>query len=325
MEKLFLLKKNIFFMIFCFSFSLLLSGLVMVQAQAQAESSLKGQEVLRVRIGSGTEELGVVTPEEANPEGPMSFVVGPGGEIFVLDQTNSRVQVFKDGRRLLTIPIPGSVFIDIELLPGGLIALLDNVVDKIILILDQTGQVVRKISLERDEITEPGGITEIYCRTEGLWPGLLARMDSNSILLSGLDGLPAERLIKFPGILNWSGLHLLKLEMESDRLATVLKSDQSFQTWKKYRAPFSLPVGRIYGLWEDKYENIYLAANIFDKKREASEVVIFEPGGRELARISLAVSRSPHEINNPVRITPDGIIYQLCIEDKFVVIRKYND
>lgn len=128
-------------------FSLLLSGLVM--AQAQAESSLKGQEVLRVRIGSGPGELGVVTPEEANPEGPMSFAVGSGGEIYVLDQTNSRIQVFKEGQLLLTIPIPGSVFIDIELLPGGLIALLDNVVDKIIIILDQTGRVVRKISLER--------------------------------------------------------------------------------------------------------------------------------------------------------------------------------
>lgn len=150
-------------------------------------------------------------------------------------------------------------------------------------------------------------------------------MDSNSILLSGLDGRLAERLIKFPGILNWSGLQLLKLEMESDRLATVLKSDQSFQSWKKYRASFSLPVGRIYGLWEDNFENIYLAANIFDEKKEASEVVIFEPGGRELARISLAVSRGPHEINNPVRVTPDGTIYQLCIEDQFVVIRKYND
>lgn len=324
MEKLFLLKKkNFVFWIFCFSVLLLLSSFL--TAQIQAKATLKGQEILRVRIGSGPEELGVITPEEANPEGPMSFVVGPGGEIYVLDQTNSRIQVFKDGQRLLTIPIPGSVFIDIELLPGGLIALLDNVVDKVIIIFDQAGQVVRKISLEREEITEPGGITGIYCRTEGLWPGLLARMDSNSILLSGFDGQPAKRLINFPGIFNWSGLQLLKLEMEGDRLVTVLKSDQSFQTWKKYRASFSLPVGRIYGFWEDKFENIYLAANIFDEKREANEVIIFEPGGRELARISLAVSRSPHEINNPVRVTPEGTIYQLCIEDKFVVIRKYND
>ncbi|MGQ9801362.1 MAG: hypothetical protein ACUVRL_06840 [Candidatus Saccharicenans sp.] len=309
--------------VICLSVLILLSGLV--KAQAQARAALKGQEILRVRIGSGPEELGVITPEEANPEGPMSFAVGPGGEIYVLDQTNSRIQVFKDGRHLMTIPIPGAVFIYIELLPGGLIALLDDVVDKVIVILDQTGQVVRKVSLAQEEIPEPGGITGIYCRTEGLWPGLLAQADSNSILLAGPEGCPASRIMTLPGILNWSGLRLLKLEMEGDRLAAVLKLDQSFQTWKKYRASFSLPVGRIYGIWEDEYENIYLAANIFHDKKEANEVVIFEPGGRELARISLAVSRSPHEINNPVRVTPDGSIYQLVLEDQSVVIRKYND
>ncbi|MDH7494106.1 MAG: hypothetical protein QHH44_09470, partial [Candidatus Saccharicenans sp.] len=143
--------------------------------------------------------------------------------------------------------------------------------------------------------------------------------------LAGPDGRPASRVMTLPGILNWSGLRLLKLEMEGERLATVLKSDQSFQNWKKYRAHFSLPVGRIYGIWEDKLENIYLAANIFDEKKEANEVVIFEPGGRELARISLAVSRSPHEINSPVKVTPDGAIYQLALEGQSVVIRKYND
>lgn len=292
---------------------------------SKVQLTVQAREILRVPIGSGENELGVITPEEANPEGPMSFVVSGTGEIYVLDQTNSRLQVFRDGRRIKTVPIPGTVFIDLELLPGGLIALLDNVVDKVVVILDQAGQVVRKISLDQEGIAEPEGITGLYCRTEGLWPGLLAQVDSNSILLAGPDGRPASRIMTLPGILNWGGLRLLKLEMEGDRLVAVLKSDQSLQTWKKYQASFSLPVGRIYGIWEDKFESIYLAANIFDEKKEANEVVIFEPGGRELARISLAVSRSPHEINNPVRVTPDGAIYQLVLEGQSVVIRKYND
>lgn len=285
----------------------------------------QGQEVLRVPIGNGQTELGAITPEEANPEGPMSFAVSAAGDIYVLDQVNSRVQVFKDGRRVKTIPIPGAVFSDLELLPGGLLALLDNAVDMVIVIVEESGRVMRKISLAQEEIPEPAAITGIYFRPEGKWPGLLAQMDSRSVLLAGPDGSPLARLMSFPGLLDWSGQRLLKIEMEGEKKASVLRSDEKFQNWTRYRASFRLPLGRIYGVWEDKYENLYLAANCFDEKKETNEVVIFEPGGRELARIQLFVSGAPHEINNPVRVTPEGVIYQLAIDGQAVVIRKYND
>jgi hypothetical protein len=307
---------------------LMILGLLLwinLHLQSQSKHPFSGQEAVRVRAGSGPDELGLITPEEANPEGPMSFVVSAAGEIYVLDQVNSRVQVFKDGRREKTIPIPGAVFSDLELLPGGLVALLDNVVDRVIVIVEESGRVIRKISLVREEIPEPGAITGIYFRPEGKWPGLLAQMDSRSILLAGPDGGPLAELMNFPGLLNWSGQCLLKIEMEGEKKASVLKSDEKFQNWTRYRAAFRLPLGRIYGVWEDKYENLYLAANCFDNKKETNEVIVFEPGGRELARIKLFVSGAPHEINSPVRVTPEGAIYQLAIDGQEVVIRKYND
>lgn len=307
---------------------LMILGLVMwgnLPLQPHDENLFSGKEVVRVRAGSGPDELGLITPEEANPEGPMSFSVSSAGEIYILDQVNSRIQVFKDDRRVKTIPIPGAVFSDLELLPGGLVALLDNVVDRVIVIIEESGRVIRKISLVREEIPEPGAITSIYFRPEGKWPGLLAQMDSCSILLAGPDGRPLAELMNFPGLLNWSGQRLLKVEMEGEKKASVHRSDEKFQNWTRYRASFRLPLGRIYGVWEDKYENLHLAANCFDSKKETNEVIVFEPGGRELARIQLFVSGAPHEINNPVRVTPEGTIYQLAIDGQEVVIRKYND
>ncbi|MCX8160215.1 MAG: hypothetical protein N3G18_04695 [Candidatus Saccharicenans sp.] len=304
-------------------FCLLLGG--NFPSPPQTAHTLSGIEVVRARAGNGPDELGVITPEEANPEGPMSFVVSADGEIYVLDQANSRVQVFKDGRRVKTIPVPGTVFIDLELLPGRLIALLDNVVDRVMVVIEESGRVAGKISLIQEGITEPGAITSIYARSEGKWPGLLAQMDSRSILLAGLDGRQLAQLMNLPGLLNWNGQHLLKVEMEGEKMASVLKSDEKFRTWTRYRASFRLPLGRIYGVWDDKYDNIYLAANCFDEKKEINEVIIFEPGGRQLARIQLFVSGTPHEINNPVRVTPEGVIYQLAIDGQEVVIRKYND
>lgn len=37
-------------------------------------------EVVRARFGSGPDNIGVCTPREANPEGPMSFALGQKGK-----------------------------------------------------------------------------------------------------------------------------------------------------------------------------------------------------------------------------------------------------
>lgn len=61
----------------------------------KAADSPPAVDVVRARCGSGPEELGITTPQEANPEGPMSFAPGSKGEIYVLAQINLRIQVFR--------------------------------------------------------------------------------------------------------------------------------------------------------------------------------------------------------------------------------------
>lgn len=45
-------------------------------------------DVVRAKFCSGSDQIRVTTPSEANPEGPMSFVLGEGEEIYILDQLN---------------------------------------------------------------------------------------------------------------------------------------------------------------------------------------------------------------------------------------------
>ena len=45
---------------------------------------IKFFEVLKVKIGSGSDNIGVTTPQEANPEGPMSFTPSKDGKIYIL-------------------------------------------------------------------------------------------------------------------------------------------------------------------------------------------------------------------------------------------------
>lgn len=286
-------------------------------------NEVKVEEVLRAKIGSGPDELGVITPLEANPEGPMSFVVSAAGEIYVLDQTNSRIQVFKDRKRIKTIKIPDKVFSDLELLPKGMIALLDSAVKKGLTIIDETGKVIDSISLVQKEIPEPGAVVGVYYRERGSWPGLWAQMDSSSVLITDQLGKPASKFMKLPGFINYNGQRLLKVEIEDENLAVVSRSDESLKNWSDYKVVFKLSLGQIYGLWEDNGGRIYLAVNLFNENKDANQVVVLDSSGKEIGRLALFVSSSPNEIYFPVRVTSSGLVYQLAIEEKEVVIRKH--
>lgn len=61
---------------------------------------------------------------------------------------NKRVQVFKEGKRIKTIPIPLNTFVDIDVTPDSKIVLLDNLVKKSVYILDSEGKTLNIIPLE---------------------------------------------------------------------------------------------------------------------------------------------------------------------------------
>lgn len=69
----------------------------------QYEEKTKEREILNVNQGSGEDEIGVITPSEANPEGSMSFAIDKNEEIYILDQLNRRIQVFRE-KKIKTIP-----------------------------------------------------------------------------------------------------------------------------------------------------------------------------------------------------------------------------
>lgn len=288
------------------------------------EAKFQVQEVLRVAIGTGETELGVITPEEANPEGPMSFVVSPAGELYVLDQTNSRIQVYENGQWKKTIPIPATTYSDIALLPDGKIALLDCLVKKEITVIDQEGKVVTAFSLIKPAIPKPEEIIGIYYIAGGNWPGLWGSADNSSFLMAEKDLRPVPNPVKIPGILTPDGRRLLKVEIVDEKKAAVSLSDEVFRSWKDFQVSFPLPFGAILGVWQDQKQNIYLAANVFNLRQERNQVVVLNSSGKEIARIDMYVSKEPNDVFYPVRVTEDGSIYQLVIEDKEVVIRKYK-
>lgn len=144
------------------------------------------------------------------------------------------------------------------------------------------------------------------------------------MLIADQQVKPASRFLKLPGLINYQGQRLLKVEIEDENLAMVSRSDESLKNWNNYKIVFKLLLGQVYGLWEDNRGKIYLAVNLFNESKEANQVVILDSSGKEISQVAMFISLSPNEVFFPVRITSTGSVYQLAIEDKEIVIRKYS-
>ncbi|MDI6846152.1 MAG: hypothetical protein QME28_08460, partial [Candidatus Saccharicenans sp.] len=208
----------------------------------------------------------------------------------------------------------------------GRIALLDNLVKAEVVIISAEGRPEEKISLRRAEIPEPAAISGIYCRQEGPWPGLWAEVENGFILLAGLDGKPAAEFRKLPGLLAQNGRRFLKIEIIGENQVRLHRSEEDFKTWKSFDLNFALPLGVIYGPWEDRAGHLYLGIHTFDEKNEMCEMVVLSSSGQEKRRIELSLPSPVHEMFKPVLVTPDGLIYQMVIEieNNSVVIRQYR-
>lgn len=186
------------------------------QTVGKDRGQVSAVEVVRARFGSGPDDIGIVTPKEAYPEGPMSFALGSGGEIYILDQINSRVQVFKNMKRIRTAPIPFSTFMDIDVTPDGKIVLLDNLVRKAVYVMESKGKVIHHLPLVGRNVPYAPEVTGIYTVHRGDLAGIWLDVGSRSVRISSLDGRASPDRISVQGKLTLDGKHLMRVEKIGD-------------------------------------------------------------------------------------------------------------
>jgi len=282
-------------------------------------------EVVRARFGAGPDALGITTPKEANPEGPMSFALGRNGEIYILDQVNSRIQVFRNGRRRRTIRIRGQTFADIDVTPDKKIVLLDNSVKKAVYTLDPEGRVLGSVPLEGRGIPYAPAVEGVYSRGDRKWAGIWVDVEERSVRIATLGGAPHPDRVSVPGHFSFNGRRLMRARKIGETTAVVhLTGEDSFARWSEYVVSFEMPVAHLLGLWDDRNGRIYLGAFLEDGSRASNVVVILSPQGRELGRVRLFVQRMPHEIYRSVRVSPEGKIYQMALDARGVFVRMFD-
>jgi len=152
--------------------SILVAGLAAAGAWFAAPGAAAGdpEVVVRADWGSGPGQLGRRGGDESAPEGPMSFAMEPGGEVWVLDQVNRRVVHFAaDGRYLAVVPIDLDTFQGLALAPSGELVLMDRLAARIVRVLSPDGAVLAEVPLEGVGIDEGGGTTALFARDDGVW------------------------------------------------------------------------------------------------------------------------------------------------------------
>lgn len=290
------------------------------------------ETVLTIPWGSGPGELGRKFPQEGNPEGPMSFAVDSSGRLLVLDQVNSRIQVFENGKFLLSIAIPSDTFQDIAVDEDGDIAALDRLARKSIAFIDASGRFNHEMPFEGRGVAEGGSVTAMFYRDDGVWVEVgHERLVRVSDRLGRVDPARPSAQGRFSG----DGQYYLTASLEGREAAVVQArriDDPAGGTVTLARVKFQMKIMNLLTLESDSEGRIYLVAALFreretepfDVVEQAVTLVVIGPDGKEIGRIVFPSYAGPEEQFRPFILGPDGAIYQLGLGPGGVTLRRYN-
>ncbi len=281
--------------------------------------------VLLLPWGSNAHEAGRLDGDESASEGPMSFAVTKAGEIYVLDQVNLRVLVFRrDGTQRRDIPIPASSYQDIEVTEGGLILLLDRLAHPSILVIDDSGRIVSENEVLGDGIPEGGGITAMFARRDGVWLEY-----AHSYVVRVLDHeLRSSKRYAQPGRIYEQGVANASAALDRSRgVASIWLSDPSGEITKT-SAEISLghPIARIVAIDSDATGHLHLFLHVvepdaMDPRKVALEKVVGIRYDQRLVQTGKLTS--PHTITEweqfcEFRVTDAGAVYQMAFDSEGV-------
>jgi len=280
--------------------------------------------------GSGEGRLGRRVAEESDPEGPMGFVVDAAGRAAVLDQVNSRVVLFADGRQIKEIALPADTYQDLQLDEDGNLVLLDRLAQRSVDLFDSRGGPIGHVQLEGDGVPEGGGTTAMFLREDGVWVEV---EHTRLVRVADARGRPDPERPQVNGRFSADGAWLLSAAREGRQSAVVLvrPADSPGALPRLFsRVDFALPVLNLLALESDTGGRVLLAAHLarfeerapFGVREERVEAVLLGPDGAELDRVRLEVPRGALDQFRTLRLSPDGVLYHLYYDDSGVSLRR---
>lgn len=279
------------------------------------------KEIIQAKFGSKADEIGVYFPPEARPLYPESFALSKSGEIYILDTANKRIQIFKNGKRIKTIPLPSEgYFEDIAITQDGRIIVLDNINEKSIFIIDSQGKVINKIPLEGDLISYAPEVSSLKIIDSGKWAGIWAEVEGSSVKLANLDGTETIR-VAVPGKFYNDGTRIFDMKIIGDATFMLFVYDRgSLSKFEEVDIFMNDYICFINNIGTDNTERIYIDITTGAKACSNNYVLIINSNLEIIGKFKVEASHT----ENPIRVNEKGHIYQLIIDEKTKKVRIFQ-
>jgi len=286
--------------------------------------------LLELPWGSGGAFVGRDDGDESAPEGPMSFALGPEGEILVLDQLSSRVVVFgRDGALRRELPLPGTTFQELELLPDGRLLALDRLALASIFVLSPSGAVQAEHPVVGAGVPEGGAITAMLVLGDGVW---LEVAHEHSVRVLDPSLRRCERVV-VSGRPSSDGALSIGAALDGRggaRIWRALRSSREVVASAEVR--FGHPMARIVWLQEDGSGGLLGVYHLLEYDRQDFTRIVHEEVvgvGYDGALRPTAELRSPLAIRvweqfREVRVGRDGEVVQMAFTEGGVLFLRWR-
>lgn len=287
---------------------------------SSAAPGREGPEVVFVSPWGGEtlDQVGRLRPDEANPEGPMSFGVDGKGRVHVLDQVNGRiVRHGPDGKPEEAIKIEAQAAQDLAVAADGSAAVLDRFSSKSVSLYNDKGVFVGELPLTGEEIEEPGLVTGVFVDGKDVY---VEKEHGPLIHLGDLSGKPPASPGELPGRPTRDGLSFIKAGITEAPLGRVYVTSTERKTMEhRFTRELRLeaPVEMIVLLDTDKTGTIYFAVQV---ERSPGDSVVFmtclEPlKGLPVGTALMPAQTLPEEsFRDLVVLDEGGVMYSLRSE-----------
>jgi hypothetical protein len=221
----------------------------------------------------------------------------------------------------------GPTFKDLDVAGDGKFALLDDLMTKSVYVLAADGTVLHKLPLAGEHIpsTASGqqlGVEGVHWRDDGIW----VERAGNAIRIADADGKPTPSRVSLEGTFTLDGKRLKRLRSPGISTAVIHLSEHDYAKWRVI--PLTL-LGTVHGLdgpyFPSPNPGLFLVA--LDPERDplgGKEIVVLNSRGKETRRINLPASPNSACIERALRVSLDGGIYHMTLEEQSVVIKRYD-
>jgi outer membrane protein assembly factor BamB len=291
----------------------------------------QGEPVIKGAWGGKPGEFGRERDPEANAEVPMAIAAGKNGELLVVDQINHRVQRFKNGEPVGSIPIGDTVH-DLAVAPDGRMVVLDRLVDKSVQLYDANGNLINEAPLAGKRLPEGGAATGVFMDDEGIW---VERDHTSLVRVADAQGNADAERTELPGRPTRDGRKVVTAAItvrEQGRLVVTAFDRTTLEPAWSRELEMPAPILYLVLLDSDADGNVYVGADVgregtaepFPIIDEAITVVRLNASGAITGTIDLPAVATGDEMHRPITVGDDGAIYALAPNESGMSVARYT-